>query len=110
MEQKLKRALRKFEEENDEIKYPLDSKEDIEYLANQLEQIIDLPFGLYIRGSSDGMDFWLQCEYYSKKLQKTIIWDHDFTDSYEGEAELIDRLVCADKCIRAFERRLSIKK
>lgn len=93
----------------EEVKYPLSELEDIEYLINQIEQNYNLIFGVYVRGSSDGMDFWLQAEYWSKKLKKTIIWDYDWNSNFENEDELIEVINNTSKEIKDFESRLSIK-
>jgi hypothetical protein len=112
MEKEIKKAIRSFERETgDKIKYPLDDIDYIEQISSHIEQRMpETYFGLYVRGSSGGDDFWLQCEYYSKKLQQTIIWSYDFTDSYESEEDLIEVLTCTERDLKAFERRLSVKK
>jgi len=111
MENKIKKALRSYEEESgSDIEYPLDDSETIEQIVTHIEQQFDLPFGVYIRGSSDGMDYWLQAEYYSKKLKVGVIWDYDFSGSFESEADLIETLTMMANEIIKFEKRITLKK
>lgn len=110
--EKIKEALKAVEEDYGEaIVYPLMDMDEIERVVSDIEQKInDLTFGVYMRGSSDGMDYWLQCEYYSDKIMKTIVWDYDYTSSFDGEQEFIDVLCNTAKEIEAFESRLSLSK
>jgi len=94
----------------EETKYPLESLEDIEFAVSQLEQRKDLPFGVYVRGSSDGMDFWLQVEYWSKKLQKTIIWEYDWQSSFDNEDDLLEAVNRTLEEVLAFEKRITLQK
>lgn len=103
MEQKIKNYIK--EHEINVSDYDL---EDIERLSYELEDI--LPFNLYVRGSNGGSDYWLQCEYYSDKIMKTIVWDYDYMSSFDGEQEFIDVLCNTAKEIEAFESRLSLSK
>jgi hypothetical protein len=80
-------------------------------MSRELESANIINFSLEYRESD--CDSWLQCEYYSKKVQKTIIFDYDsdvdlgeyksefaFKDIAEGLAEYEEQ-------IQAFENKLS---
>ena len=61
------------------------------------------------RGSSEGSDWWTQTEYYSKKLNKTIIWNYDATDSWESLDDFVDYIYDVNKEITEFEERITLK-
>lgn len=88
-----------------EITYPLDDRETIESVFHSIDEVVDLGFSVELTGNNSS-DWWLQCTYYSQKLQKTIIWDYDFIDSFENEDELIDVIIQTNKAIEDFENRL----
>jgi len=60
---------------------------------------------------SDDSDEWLQCDYYSKKLGKTIIWDYGF--GYESDGDTVELMAESiyqlDQDIINFEARISLK-
>lgn len=69
----------------------------------------DLPFSIYAR--LDANSSWLQCEYWSKKLKKTIIWDYNVQClGIKDSNDLADFIIKTSKDIKAFEKSILIKK
>ncbi len=68
---------------------------------------IELLFSVSLVGTNSS-DWWLQADYYSKKIGKTIIWDYDFLDSYENVEELISVITRTNKEVEDFENKLSV--
>jgi len=51
-------------------------------------------------------DSWLQCEYFSEKLNHTIIVDYDVRGEYESIDDLIDTLAMYMEQVDAIEARI----
>ena len=83
--------------------------EDIIELSYELENQSIISFGLHSRGSEDGMDYWTQCEYHSKKIRRTIIFNYDYDDCFDSLEEFAEKLAATESYIQRFESRLSIK-
>lgn len=83
--------------------------EDIEMLFYDIENLKGAPmlFSVYVRTSLNGTDTWLQAEYYSDKLCKTIIWDYDYPSKYDTADDLIEFIEATNDDIKAFENRLN---
>ena len=91
--------------------YPENTKFDedmIEEVTLDLESENIICFSVERRSNEDG-DYWLQAEYFSQKIGKTIIFDYDYPNSFDSVKELAERLVCTDIEIRTLEKTLSIK-
>lgn len=99
-------AIKLIEKKN-KVKYDLRSDEDTNQLFFELSQKIDIPFEIYARSTED--DYWLQCEYYSRKLQKTIIWSHD-VGNFDDTKEVADYIIHITREVKEFESKLSFKK
>lgn len=86
--------------------YDLTSDTDTELLFYELEKELNLNlnFGLYQRNNTD-MDYWLQTEYYSYNLGKTIIWSHD-AGNFDDANEVADYIITTTQEIKDFEARL----
>ena len=87
-------------------KYPLDDLENIDRLFTELENRNLINFCVSMRSSVDGVDYWLQTEYYSTKLNKTIIWDYDASSYFDDENDLYDFIVETQNAIENFEAKL----
>ncbi len=83
--------------------FDLDYDEQIEKLFNYIVQSLDLSFNYSLRNGNE--DYWVQIEYYSNKIQKTIIWDYD-AGNYDDYNELADAILHLDKEIKEFEAKL----
>lgn len=70
-----------------------------------LTQSLDLELSVELRGSADGADFWLQAEYYSQKLGKTIIWQYE-VGNFDDYDEVADYIIETEQEIEEFERSL----
>lgn len=97
-----------------ELTFPLQDMEIIERVINNDVSFnsngdIDLPFSVYMRGGgSFDSEYWLQVEYSSQNIGKTIIYEYDFDTYFEDEEDLADRLTELAKDINNFESRLSL--
>jgi hypothetical protein len=93
------------------ITYPLEDRENIERVFYELEgdSKLEIAFSIYLRGDNSG-DYWLQAEFYSNKIGKTIIWDYDFADFFENEKELIECILETQSRIKDFEAKLTLIK
>lgn len=80
--------------------------EDLQTLSLELESRGEINFCL--EEKSGGSDYWLQAEYYSKKLKKTIVWDHSFQDSFEGVDEFAETVMRTSSEICEFEKRITL--
>ena len=88
----------------------LSEMDTILHICADLELNFNIPFCVELRGSTDGGEYWLQVEYYSKKLKKTIIWNYDWETSFVDANELVDTLIETAKDIESFEKKISLKK
>jgi len=77
---------------------------------NLFSQILGQYFGVELSLSDveSESDYWVQADYYSKTLQKAIIWDYDVP--VESISQLIDYFLETEKEVIAFEKRISLKK
>ena len=57
-----------------------------------------------------GTDSWIQIEYYSDKIKKTIIWDYDARYNFENIKVFAKTLEEYEKEIEEFENKLSLEK
>ena len=105
-----KKELTKFVENCIENSICLDwsDKDDISDLSYDVEMEFNIDFSIEVRGND--CDFWLQVEYYSKKLNKTIIFDYDFIDKFDGVDEFVDVYLATHKAIEEFEEKISFSK
>lgn len=87
--------------------YDLESDNGTEQLFCDIFQILETPFSVYMRNCEN--DYWLQCEYWSNKLKKTIIWNYD-VGNFDDYDEVADYIVNTTKEIKAFEKNITIKK
>ncbi len=65
---------------------------DITNFVKELEIEGLINFSVEERTNENG-DWWLQLEYYSNKLQKTIIFDYDFCEKYDTIDELAKDII-----------------
>ena len=102
-----KKELTKFVENYIENSICLDwnDKDDISELSLEIEREFDTDFSIEVRGND--CDFWLQVEYYSKKLNKAIIFDYNFIDSFDGVDEFVDVYLETQKAVEEFEKKIS---
>ena len=61
-------------------------------------------FSVYFRKSETEVN-WLQVEYYSNKLKKTIILDYDFNDTFEDVEEIMEEIKRINKEIEFIENK-----
>lgn len=81
---------------------------DIDYLFEHLQQELGediMSFDVGLRGNASGEDWWLQTEYYSRKLGKAIIWEYD-TGDFDDVEEVADFIIRTEQEIAEFERQL----
>jgi hypothetical protein len=83
---------------------------ELEDLTRFLEADGIISFSLYRREDGDGNDAWLQCEFCSPKLDKTVIFDYNYQDSFEDMDEVFETLASTEEAIQAFEKSISITK
>ncbi len=80
--------------------------EAFQFIEDEVELLLDIE----LRGDVNGYDFWLQAEYYSKKLQKAIIFDYDWASTFADIEEFADSIVHTENEIIAFEKRIRLMK
>jgi len=85
--------------------FDLTYDEQIDRLFVYLTQNLDLGLSVELRSNANGLDYWLQTEYYSRKLGKTIIWDYD-TGNFDDYDEVADYIIETEAEIEDFEERL----
>jgi len=99
-----KPIIPKIEKEVRDLCLDLTDREDISKLANILEENENINFCLEVRGSWSGDDYWLQAEYYSKKLGNTIIWDYHYPSSFESIDEFAETIMRTSSEICEWEK------
>lgn len=62
-----------------------------------------------VQDTSQDMDNYNQCSYYSKKLSKAIIWDYDYYDTFKNFEDLVTQALKTQKEIDEFESRIILK-
>lgn len=80
--------------------------EQAEMLMFAIGEEVELGFSAEIRGRDT--DYWLQVEYWSKKLGKSIIWQYSLILPTTPEG-IIDYLERTQKEIKLFEKRIELK-
>lgn len=101
MENKIKKIVKKEKFDFENIHF-----DHVERLFYALECENITSFSVYVRSSFSGDDSWLQTEYYSEALGKTIIWDYDTQHSFEDIDELVDFIERTNKELLDFEKKL----
>jgi len=92
----------------------LDENLLIEKMTRELETEGLISFSFEYRECES--DCWLQCEYFSKKLNKTIIWDYDAPSNFDNQDiipayainNFIGALINYEKEIDKFEKTINI--
>ncbi len=87
--------------------YNLNYDEATDSLFHSLDQVIGLDFAIELRSNACGDDYWLQCEYWSEKLKKTVIWDYD-VGNFDDYNEVADYVIRTTKLIKDFEAKISL--
>lgn len=108
LKNKILKALNSYDK-----KYPISlfGLEDIvTVFSNAIKDKVDLEMNIELAGTVTGIDFWLQIEYFSSKLQKTIIFEQDWTDVFTSLNEFSDSITKTEMEVRAFEKRITLKK
>lgn len=88
---------------------------DIVEIFEELEEKDLIDFQAVEREDGNG-DNYLTIEYYSRKIDKQIIFDYDFDSFFDSEGDLTasekitERVIKLEREINKFEGRLSIKK
>jgi len=77
--------------------------EETQRFVNFITQYFDLDFDLYLRNGNNYS--WLQTEYFSNKIGKTIIWDYN-TGNFDDADEIFDWIIRTEKEIKDFEELL----
>ncbi len=106
--QNIIKLVEKFQVEN--INEHLNDVENLDSLFYEIEDECRMPFSIIMRGSRDGSDWWLQCEYYSIKLKKVIIWDYDYNNTFKDAEKLADTIIETEADIKRFEDSIVINK
>jgi len=88
--------------------FPLDDMDKIDAIFNIAEEKLNLQYNVYLRGSSSGSDYWLQCEFHSNRLSCGIIFDYDFTSYFEDEEELIDKIISTEEAVKKFIKKYNL--
>ena len=81
-----------------------DILEDVDLLFFNIANNIELSFNLEVRSASDG-NTWLQCEYFSEKICKTVIWNYE-VDSFDNVEEFVDYIILTEQEIQEIEKKL----
>lgn len=100
--EKILETIKQAETENGN-EFDLTYDEQTDRLFNYLTQSLDLELSVELRESTT--DSWLQCEYYSRKLGKAIIWKYD-TGDFDDVEEVADFIIRTEQEIADFEARL----
>lgn len=74
-------------------------------LTYELEQEGLISFQAVHR-ENENSDHWVQVEYHSLKIDKTIIWDHDIITEFDEVADLVEWLETTEKEIKDFDAQL----
>jgi len=94
----------------------IDENLQIAEMTAELENENLISFAFNFRENESGCDCWLQCEYFSKKINKSIIWDYDAPSYFDNQDIayaidcFIDILIDYQKAIDKFEKNISLKK
>ena len=92
------------------------NKNDIDSIEESIEAIesyftiIEQKFDLYLtingRSNLSGDDYWLQAEYYSPKMQKTVIWDYSYPRQFDSIEDFAETIIATEKAISEYESKL----
>lgn len=102
--EKILEIIKKAEQENGE-EFDLTSDTQTGILFNYIVQSLDLDICIGTRCDISSDDFWLQTEYYSKRLRRTIIWDYE-VGNFDDYDEVADYIIRKEKDIQEFEEKL----
>lgn len=84
--------------------------EDIEASIHKIDKQFSLNWYVVIRSTPDESDFWLECDYYSKKIGKTIVFNTDFINSFNNIDDFVETILQYDTNIKNFENNLKYAK
>lgn len=98
---KILEVIKKLDKEND---YDLSYDFDTEKLFHDIDCEIGLLFDI-VNGGNDS-DSWLQCEYWSNKIGKQIIYDCE-VGNFDDHDEVADYIINTTKEIKSFEDKLT---
>lgn len=87
-------------------KYDLNDRENIISALRSIESNIELGFTMELRSSMGGGDYWLEIEYYSNKIQKSIIYDCSTQDFFSDLEEFANYIIEKNKEVEKFEEKL----
>lgn len=85
---------------------PLNDDETVERFFCELEGLKDINMLFSVRTMSSNNDYWLQADYYSDKLGKTIILSHDFDGYFEDATDIEEVIEKTNQEVREIEDRL----
>ena len=84
--------------------------ENIGSITIELQNEELIMFSIGNRTGDDNMDYWTQIEYYSDKIQKTIIWNYDTHTYFETLEDFAKHMENINQDIITFERHLILHK
>lgn len=96
-------------EKDERRKFDLVSKYggDIPNTMNYLEEEFVLDFSFEERTTFGGSDTWLEIEYYSNKIQKSIVYECNAQDTFESLEEFAEYITAMNKQVEKFESKLT---
>ncbi len=107
LKEKIIKSIKKYNRETG-TQVDLNCIEDVSrLLALGISQDVnELNTNIELRSDMFGSDYWLQVEYYSKTIQKTIIFDYNWDYSDKNITEFAESILETEMEIRAFEKGL----
>ncbi len=105
--EKILEAIKEAEIKRQGGEFDLRSDTEAESLFYELALLIDLPFYVGIKQTDN--DGWTECDYWSEKLKKTVIWNSD-VGNFDDYDEVADFIINTSKEIKDFEERITLKK
>lgn len=107
LKEKIVKSIEGYKEMTGESINFCDREDIVKIFALGISQDLMLEMSLELRSDSFDSDYWLQVEYYSKKLEKTIIFDYDYEDNYTDVNSFAEAIVDTELKITAFENKLT---
>jgi hypothetical protein len=101
----LEKAIKEVEKTYD-TEYPLDDFETIDWITHQLEDEGVISFSVCFRANAEMNDVWLQCEYWSKNLNHTIISYYNWSYSFKNTTEFAEALYASEEKHREIEKQI----
>lgn len=104
MQEKILQRIKELINKNN-FDFPINEARTLQQLC--LDLTADNVIGFYVSDVNCGDDYWLQADYYSQAIGKTIVLDNDYQGYFETPEELAESLAYTQNEMLKLEAKLT---